>query len=203
MTAKCPIWAHACLSLNKVLFFFTFSEERMMQQLVSRLQNDALKETISMLPIQFEVIRTQKDAYQPGAQPITFDETLYNIGGAWDEQKGSFVAPEDGLYEFELDGHIYDIAVNVTINLKYATNSKLKVLERAIDVLPEYTLKNSGGHTNFITHLKPALRRLSSVVTTNLKSRDEIYLRQETNEGFYFRSDGTARLRFSGRKINV
>jgi hypothetical protein len=150
--------------------------------------------------VQFEVIRTHNDAYQD-PHYITFEETLYNVGGGMDGPKGSFVAPEEGLYLFEFGGIINNTAVNITVNLKDRVTSKLTVLSRVMDVLPMTYDRYSTYSQEFRTGV-PTLRPLSSAVTVNLKKGDEILLRQETKYGFYYMNDGTTRLRFSGRKMN-
>jgi hypothetical protein len=158
--------------------------------------------------IHFEAIREHNDASST-PHVITYDKILFNIGaGAMNITSGTFVVPENAWYRFEFDGLIKNSAVNITMNKIGAVSTERVVLLRVMDVLPtswhKYidTTFNVTDTDNITIQSNQTVRPLSSVLTVDLKENDSVFLRQETLGGFYFESNGSTRLRFSGKKFS-
>ena len=109
---------------------------------------------------------------------LTFDDVLTNVGGAYDETEGTFVAPFDAVYIFTID-----------IMLQGGTHQYLDIMRNTVRMLDVYL---EATPTNYLSS--------SRTVTMQLATGDEVWIRINAGDRSIY---GNHQSTFSGWLVTV
>ena len=136
-------------------------------------------------PIVFEAIRTYNQGCGNtnflcrGNDPLTFQTVNMNEGGGF-HNNGTFIAPEDGIYKFEVAVYAYNTAM---ISMKLTHSNQIFRL---------YDSPHSGSRRRTVT----------KTATVLMEKGDGIYLVNESTDSHSIQADTTYPMTFKGFKIN-